>query len=283
MVNASPMSQYEPTCEFAKLLAGRPEIDLVQFMLEIAEDAYPNLDRVGCLMEIDRLGVTCGDRAHKPSCRDRRDHLAAISNLLYEVEGFHGNRESYYEAENTYLNDVLQRRTGIPISLGILYMAVAGRTGLKMFGVNTPGHFMIGSCCGNGEALFIDPFNHGEVLDCEGVRSRIECITGQKLAKEQFRAAAPLDIVARVLQNLKSVHAEKECWPQLLKVQQRLADLLPQIPQERRDLGLVYLRVGLPHKALPLLEGYMRVCGTAQAAALQPSLQAARRMMAEAN
>lgn len=283
MVNAFPMSQFEPTCEFAKLLAGRPEIDLVQLMLEIAEDAYPSLDRVGCLMEIDRLGVTCGDRAQKPSCRDRRDHLTAISDLLYEVEGFHGNRESYYEAENSYLNDVLERRTGIPISLGILYMAVAGRTGLKMFGVNTPGHFMIGSCCGNGEALFIDPFNHGEVLDCEGVRSRIEGVTGQKLAKEQFRAAAPLDIAARVLQNLKSVHAEKECWPQLLKVQQRLAVLLPQIPQERRDLGLVYLRVGQPHKALPLLEGYMRVCGTAQAAALQPSLQAARRMMAEAN
>ncbi len=283
MVYAYPMSQYEPTCEFSKLLAGRPEIDLVQFMLEVAEDAAPNLDRVGCLMEIDRLGVACGDRAHKPSCRDRRDHLLTISDLLYQVEGFHGNRDAYYEAENSYLNEVLQRRTGIPISLGILYMAVAARTGLKMFGVNTPGHFIVGSCCGNGEALFVDPFNQGEVLDCDGACARIECITGQCVTREQLRAAAPLDIAARVLQNLKSVHAMHECWPQLLKVQQRLAALLPQIPQERRDLGLVYLRLGQPHKALPLLEQYLRVCGSVQAAALQPSLQAARRMIAEAN
>jgi regulator of sirC expression with transglutaminase-like and TPR domain len=92
-----------------------------------------------------------------------------------------------------------------------------------------------------------------------------------------------LDIAARVLQNLKAVHAMQERWPQLLCVQQRLAALLPQIPQERRDLGLVYLRLGQASKALPVLEQYLKICGTEQAAALQPSLQAARRMLAESN
>ena len=279
------MSHYEPNCEFAKLLAGRQEIDLVQFMLEVAEDAYPDLDRVGCLMEIDRLGVDTYDQVERQSCCDVRERLEAISRLLYEVEGFHGNRDCYYEPQNSYLNDVLARRCGIPISLGILYMAVAARSGLKMFGVNTPGHFVIGACCGNGEAMFVDPFNHGDVLELDECKCRIEKAIGKKenLTREHFRAAAPLDIAARVLQNLKAVHAMQECWPQLLCVQQRLAALLPQIPQERRDLGLVYLRLGQPNKALPVLEHYLKVCGTEQAAALQPSLQAARRMLAESN
>lgn len=283
--HALSMSHYESNCEFAKLLAGRQEIDLVQFMLEVAEDAYPDLDRVGCLMEIDRLGVDTHDQVERLSCCDVRERLTTISRLLYEVEGFHGNRECYYEPQNSYLNDVLARRCGIPISLGILYMAVAARSGLKMFGVNTPGHFVIGACCGNGEAMFVDPFNHGDVLELDECKCRIEQAIGKKesLSREHFRAAAPLDIAARVLQNLKAVHAMQECWPQLLCVQRRLAALLPQIPQERRDLGLVYLRLGQPNKALPVLEQYLKVCGTEQAAALQPSLQAARRMLAESN
>jgi regulator of sirC expression with transglutaminase-like and TPR domain len=133
--------------------------------------------------------------------------------------------------------------------------------------------------------MFVDPFNHGDVLDWEACRCRIEQVTGQKnqICREHFRAAAPTDIAARVLQNLKAVHANQENWPQLLRVQQRLTALLPQIPQEGRDLGLTYLRLGQPHKALPMLEKYLRVCGSEQAAALQPSLQAAKRMLAESN
>ncbi len=278
------MAQYEPNCEFAKLLAGRQEIDLVQFMLEVAADNYPDLDRVGCLVEIDRLGVVCRDCVDRHACCSVGQRLAAISRLLYEVEGFHGNREAYYEPQNSYLNDVLARRCGIPISLGILYMAVAGRAGLKMFGVNTPGHFVIG-CCTGSEPVFVDPFHGGEVLDREACRCRIEEMLGKRdvLEPQHFRAAAPLDIAARVLQNLKVVHAMHNAWPQLLRVQERLAALLPQIPQERRDLGLVYLRMGQPSKALPMLEQYLKVCGSDQAAALAPSLQAARRMLAESN
>jgi regulator of sirC expression with transglutaminase-like and TPR domain len=278
------MTQPQANCEFDKLVAGRREIDLVQFMLEIAADAYPDLDRVGCLMEIDRLGVACHDKVGRCACGDLRERLSALSRFLYEVEGFHGNREAYYEPQNSYLNDVLARRTGIPISLGILYMAVGGRAGLKMFGVNTPGHFVVG-CCSGGEPLFVDPFNCGDVLDHEECRCRIEQVIGQKdaLCGEHFRAAAPLDIAARVLRNLKAVHATQQRWSEALSVQRRLAALLPHVPQERRDLGLVYLRLGQPAKALGELEPYLKVCGCQQAEALQPSLHAARRMLAEAN
>ncbi len=173
------MAEFEGNPEFCKLLAGRCEVDLVQFMLELAADAYPDLDRVGCLMEIDRLGVACGDRRATRGTCCVRETLTAISQLLYEVEGFHGNLDAYYEPQNSYLNEVLARRCGIPISLGILYMAVAARTGLKMFGVNTPGHFMVGCRQGN-DLLFVDPFSNGDVLDRKACQCRIETKLGKK-------------------------------------------------------------------------------------------------------
>ena len=278
------MPNFSTQTEFVKLLDGRCDIDLVGLMMELAADQYPDLDRVGCLLEIDRLGVACGDVAAARKTCDVRGRLSAISQLLYEVEGFHGNRDDYYEPENSYLNEVLARRCGIPISLGILYMAVASRTGLKMFGVNTPGHFVVG-CCRGSDVLFVDPFSNGDVLDRDACKCRIEQVLEQKgtICDEHFRAAAPLDIAARVLRNLKAAYATQNRWPDVLGVQRRLAALLPQIPQERRDLGLAYLRLGQPTKALPVLEQYMAVCGSDQAAALKPSLQAARRMIAELN
>jgi regulator of sirC expression with transglutaminase-like and TPR domain len=103
------------------------------------------------------------------------------------------------------------------------------------------------------------------------------------VAAEHFRAAAPLDIAVRVLRNLKAAHAMQECWASVLRVQQRLAALLPHVPQERRDLGMIYLRLGQPRNALPVLQEYINVCGSQEAVALQPSIQAARRMIAELN
>jgi len=278
------MSHYEANCEFDQTPSGRGEIDLVQFMLDVAADAYPNLDRVGCLVEIDRLGVACQDMVRRCACRALGDQLAAVSRQLYDVEGFHGNREAYYEPQNSYLNEVLARRVGIPISLGVLYMAVAARAGFKTFGVNAPGHFVVG-CCSGGEPLFVDPFNAGDVLDQQACKCRIEQMTGAKgvVCRDHFRAAATLDIAARVLRNLKAAHAFEERWPRVLEVQRRLTALLPHVPQERRDLGLVYLRMGQPGKALGMLEPYLKVCGRQQADALVPSIRAAHRMLAESN
>ncbi len=278
------MTQFASDPEFSKLVAGRCDINLVHFMLEVAADAYPQLDPMESLVEIDRLAVACCDHNACRASRDVRERLVAMSRLLYEVEGFHGNRDAYYEPQNSYLNEVLRRRCGIPISLGILYMSIAARNGVKMFGVNTPGNFVIG-CCTGTDVVFVDPFTNGDVLDQSGCRCRIEQSMGKKgeIGDEHFRAAAPLDIAARVLRNLKAAHAIEQRWDAVLCVQKRLAALLPHVPQERRDLGLVYLRLGQPTQALPVLEQYTNTCGHEQAAALQPSIQAARRMIAELN
>jgi len=277
------MSEFAGDVEFAKLLSGRCDIDLVQLMLELASDAYPQLDRMGCLLEIDRLSVACEARGAGTQCSSVKGRLKAVSHLLYEVEGFHGNREAYYEPQNSYLNEVLARRTGIPISLGVLYIAVASRLGLHTFGVNTPGHFMVG-CHTDSGMLFVDAFNGGEVLDRKHCKRRVEEMMGEVgvLCNEHLRPAPPLDITARVLRNLKAAYAMNNDWAAALPVQRRLAALLPEAPQEQRDLGLIYLRTGAPKQALELLEGYASQCPQEQES-LQSSLRTARKMVAELN
>ena len=108
------MGEFDDNPEFQKLLAGRDDVDLVQFMLELAADAYPQLDRMGCLLEIDRLGVACCDHQSQRRASCTRSRLVATSQLLYEIEGFHGNCEGYYEVQNSYLNDVLRGAVEFP-------------------------------------------------------------------------------------------------------------------------------------------------------------------------
>lgn len=278
------MSEFSDNPEFCKLVAGQREVDLVHLMLELAGDAYPNLDPVECLMEVDRLGVSCGDLRAKRNTQCPGERLAEISRVLYDVEGFHGNREAYYEPQNSYLNEVLKRRCGIPISLGILYMAVAARSGLKTFGVNTPGHFVVG-CSYADRVWYVDPFSGGDVLDRRACACRIEQMVGRQgvVCDEHFHPAEPLEIAARVLRNLKAAYAMRDRWQDVLTVQRRLVTLLPCVADERRDLGLVHLRLGQPAKALALLEPYLATCPSEQAEALRPSVVAARRMAAERN
>ncbi len=278
------MPNFSTETEFNKLLDGRCDIDLVGLMLELAADQYPSLDRVGCLLELDRLGVECAAQSAFAGYGTVAERLAAISHVLYEVEGFHGNQESYYDPRNSYLNEVLSRRTGIPISLGIVYLSVAARAGLRLFGVNTPGHFMLG-CRGCGESLFVDPFSGGEVLDRQSCKQRVESVLGEKevLLDEHFRPAPPREIVARVLRNLKAAFALQDNWPGALAAQMRLATLLPRCSDEQRDLGLIYLRAGQPNKALPLLEQSLGCCANEHSELLRASLRTARKLVAELN
>jgi regulator of sirC expression with transglutaminase-like and TPR domain len=204
--------------------------------------------------------------------------------MLYAKEGFRGNQDDYYDPRNSYLNEVLERRRGIPISLGILYMSVAAGAGLKVYGVGTPGHFMLGAKEG-GDTLYVDPFERGELLTLDGCRQHVQRRTGrsEELEDEQFRPARHLEIAARVLRNLKAAYAMREQWDDVLPVQQRLALLLPDMSDEKRDLGLVYLRTGHPSEALDLFDSYLKVCQADSAETLAPYLRSARRMLAELN
>ena len=278
------MTQFASNDEFHKLTAGRTDVDLVQLMLDFAADAYDDLDRVGCLMELDRLGVQCADAGASDATLPLPERLAIINRTLSDVAGFHGNREDYYDPRNSYLNDVLARRTGLPITLGIVYIAVASRASVPMFGVNTPGHFVV-AARDKDQTWYVDAFSFGGVLDQQACARQVERMTGDQgvVCDSHFCRASAMQIGARVLRNLKVAYAMLDRWPDVLVVQQRLTALLPDAKEEQRDLGLAYLRAGEPARALGVLEPYLSACPRDQAEALAPSLQAARRMMAERN
>ncbi len=204
--------------------------------------------------------------------------------MLYVVEGFRGNSQAYYDPRNSYLNEVLARRLGIPISLGIIYLAVAERAGLAMYGVGTPGHFVLGSEDAE-ETLYVDPFSQGTVLDRGQCQALVEQLLGEPgvLADEHFRPATQREIATRVLRNLKAAYVMESQWTPAVPVQQRLTLLSPGKADEGRDLGLIYLRTGHPIEAIGLLETHLRQCGESQAEELRPYLRAARRMAAELN
>jgi regulator of sirC expression with transglutaminase-like and TPR domain len=231
------------------------------------------------------LGQQAADRvaALGPDASLRRK-LRAVSRLLYDEEGFRGNRDEYYDPRNSYLNEVLFRRQGIPISLGIVYLAIAERAGLPVFGVSTPGHFVLG-CEMEGETWYVDPFDGGEVLSLSACWQRIERINGQpgSVEEDDFRPASMLEIAVRVLRNLKAAYAMRNQWQEALPVQKRLTLLLPELPEERRDLGLIYLRTGYVYRAIELLEEFIGQAGSDQAEMVVPYLCTARRMLAEMN
>ncbi len=270
--------------EFQKLIQRREDVDLVRLMLEFCADAYPDVDSWGTMEEIERLGQLAAERLASPACHGAEKQLKAISRLLYDDEGYHGNESSYYDPRNSYLNEVLASRCGIPISLALVYMAVARRAGLDVYGVPTPGHFVLGCDTPRG-TLYVDPFSGGDVLRRDACRRRIERIVGQTgaITDEHFHRATALEIALRVLRNLKAAYAMKNEWDSALPVQLRLAMLLPDVADEQRDLGLVYLRNGRAQPALALLENYVRACTAEQAKIVEPYLRSARRLVAELN
>jgi regulator of sirC expression with transglutaminase-like and TPR domain len=269
--------------EFARLLRREPRSDLVRIALEIARDAYPELDIDHYLDRIKALADRVRDRC--PAGTKPRGLLGQINWVLFVEEGFQGNTEDYYDPRNSYLNQVMDRKTGIPITLSVLYASIAGRVGLEMAGVSLPAHFMLR--VGSGEATtFVDPFNAGLLLDRKGCERRIAQVVGRPVALSEVQLApcGPDHVVARMLRNLKMIYLEQQDHRAALPVVRRLAALSPQDPQEQRDLGMLCLKLDRPAEAIAPLEAYLDARPGAQdAGALGPLLRAARRDVALRN
>jgi regulator of sirC expression with transglutaminase-like and TPR domain len=180
---------------------------------------------------------------------------------------------------------VIDRKTGIPITLSVLYATIAGRVGLEMAGVSLPAHFMLR--VGSGEATtFVDPYSAGLLLDRKGCERRIAQVVGRPVALSELQLApcGPDQVVARMLRNLKMIYLERHDHKAALPVVRRLAALNPRDPQEQRDLGMLCLKLDRPAEAIAPLEAYLDARPEAQdAGALGPLLRAARRDVALRN
>jgi len=269
--------------EFQRLLRRDSRSDLVRIALEIGRDAYPGLDIDHYLGKIEALAGRVRDRC--PPGAKPRSLLGQINWVLFVEEGFQGNTEDYYDPRNGYLNQVIDRKTGIPITLSVLYASIAAGVGLEMAGVNLPAHFMLR--VGSGEStIFVDPFHAGAVLDRQGCERRISQMVGQQVALSDLQLA-PCGhdlVVARMLRNLKTIYLEQHDYPASLPILRRLAALNPGDPYEQRDLGMLCLQLDRPAEAITPLQAYLDARPQApDADAVLPLLRAARRNVALRN
>ena len=236
----------------------RVRIDLAEAALLCAQDAYPDLDIRGSLDDLDRLASTLHKRL--PPDFSTTHRLIALNNYLFRELGFAGNDNEYYDPRNSFLNDVITRKTGIPITLSILYLEVGTRLGLKLKGVSFPGHFLVKVRVTGGE-LVLDPYAGGRSLSEEELRERLAQFAGEQTAKsvplEEFlEAATPRQILARLLRNLKAIYLEADETERALDVMNRLVILLPDVPEERRDRGMAFARLDCPRAAADDLGHY---------------------------
>jgi regulator of sirC expression with transglutaminase-like and TPR domain len=242
--------------EFQRLAAGADRVHLARIALEIARDAHPDLDVESYLEKIDQLARRVRDR-----CRtgySTRDILGQINWVLFVDAGLRANEEDYYDPQNSYLNQVLDRGLGIPISLSVVYWAVAERLGLALAGVNLPVHFML-RFDDEGLTWFVDPFHAGAIYTRQNCQVRLSEIIQQPIVLSDSLAApcAIRVVVLRMLRNLKAIYGRTQDVESLLPVQRRLAALSHDEPGELRDLGLLCAQTDRLGEALDSLQSYL--------------------------
>ncbi|HMB04681.1 MAG TPA: transglutaminase-like domain-containing protein [Isosphaeraceae bacterium] len=276
-------SPFAGSPEFERLLRRDARPDLTRIALEIARDAYPDLEPGPYLERIEALAARVRDRA--PAAAKARQVLGQINWVLFVEEGFQGNTEDYYDPKNSYLNQVIERKTGIPISLSVLYRAVAHRLGLVMEGVNLPAHFMLRVDRGD-ETIFVDPFHAGALLDRQGCERRVaELVDRPVVLSDLELAPCGLDlVVTRMLRNLKAIYLRGHDLSTALPVQRRLAALNPDDPLEQRDLGMLCLQLDRPADAIAPLQSLLDARPEPEDAdVIRALLRAARREVATWN
>jgi regulator of sirC expression with transglutaminase-like and TPR domain len=235
----------------------RPDdaIDLARAALVLARVEYPDLDPATHLGRLDAVAADAPD-----ACRSGEDatRLQRLCRYLFEELGFAGNREDYYDPRNSLLNDVLERRLGIPITLSLVLIEVGRRVGLPIEGVGLPGHF-IARLRSGGEHLMVDPFDAGAPLSAEACAALVARAVGQPvpLADAAFAAVSKRAFLARMLTNLKGIYWRRKDWARAAAVADRLLVLDPGAAGERRDRGLARAQQGDLRRGVADWERYL--------------------------
>ena len=249
---------------FALLVADDEHFSLLEAAISIGQDEDPALDTQAVLHQIDTLAQRLKVRV--PADAGPRQRLRQLNQFFFRELGFAGNVNDYYDPANSLLARVMETRRGIPITLALLYIELATQIGLTARGVSFPGHFLVKLKLSEGEVV-LDPFT-GQSLSRERLDElllpyrRNQGLVGDlDLPLGVFlQAAAPRDVLARMLRNLKEIHRSSGDWPRLVAVLNRLVVLLPQAWEERRDRGLAHAELGAAQAAALDLTEYLAHC-----------------------
>lgn len=217
------------------------QINLADAALCIAQEEYPDLDPSPCFQILEEIATRVRNRL--PAGHYPLRLIQCINQCLYDELRFRGNTSNYYDPCNSFLNDVLDRRTGIPITLALVYLEVAKRIGLPMVGVGMPGHFLIRPTIADME-VYVDAFHRGEVLFAQDCRDRLNQVYKQPVPQESLPAfledVSSRRFLARMLTNLKLIYLNRNELEKSLAAVERILLLFPEVPTEVRDRGILY-------------------------------------------
>jgi regulator of sirC expression with transglutaminase-like and TPR domain len=230
-------------------------IDLARAALVMGQFEYPDLDVAAYLNRLDHLAELASQTIASTDLP-----ALMLAQFLFDTLGFAGDSVNYTDPRNSFLNEVLERRLGIPISLSVLFLEVAQRAGVRAEGVGLPGHFIVRVVLDSGQVIYLDPFHGGAILSEADCRERVRVLTDGKLPfNEAF--LNPVNaryILTRMLNNLKNFYAAAGDFYRASKVVERLLVMNPGDPNETRNLGLLYGLLGKRRQALALLEEYLQ-------------------------
>jgi regulator of sirC expression with transglutaminase-like and TPR domain len=264
------------------------DIDSLTFAEEIARSSGPGLARATLLfareIAYSDLRPSCylariagwaeAAAARCPSWDSAQARANRLAQLLFDEFGLRGNQDDYYDPRNSYLNEVIDRRLGLPISLSVIFLEVAALIDLPAEGVGLPGCFIV-AVRGESRRTFLDPFHGGVQLNMNDLHELVHDVTGYagSIRPEWLAPVSADAILARMLFNLQSVYVEKEEWSHALAVVEHLRVLHPRASGHVRDLGLLYYRLGSFRSAATCLEEYLaRSPDAADASQVRPML-----------
>lgn len=244
---------------------GRRPFDLARAALVIAKIEYPRLDPEPTLGRLAEMGDRAAGRLRALAGAPVIERVGDLNRLLYEDERFAGNRRHYGDFRNSLLNVVVERRVGIPISLALVYMEVARRAGLEVFGVSFPGHFLLRVPSGAGDdaagPIILDPFGGGRRLDDHDCRALLRRHVSDD-ARFDRRMLAPCtgrQLLGRMLNNLKRTYVELRSYPHARAVTEMLLTVEPDVGSDLRDRGLIAYHLDDYPSALRDLEHYLKL------------------------
>jgi regulator of sirC expression with transglutaminase-like and TPR domain len=259
------------------------KIDLIRAALVIARTEYPKLEIEEYASRIEslarRVAADASDLQHSST-------LAALNRVLFEEVKLRGNREDYYDPRNSFLNDVLDRGLGIPITLAVLYMEVARRVGFHLSGVGMPGHFLLKHYGSEGHEMLIDCFNRGDILSRQDCQTKLdEIYSGEmRLRPEFLQPISRRQILTRMLNNLKTVYLSTRNFRKALPIADLILVIHPQSAEDLKQRALLRYSMGMHGLASEDLDAYLKISPKASdAEEIRQMVQSIRRMLALMN
>jgi regulator of sirC expression with transglutaminase-like and TPR domain len=247
----------DPSLLDLSALVSRPDgrIDLARAALAIARWEYPRLESDAYLERLDGLARAVDGVRRSPDALGR---LHRLREYLFVEQGFAGNRDDYYDPRNSFLNDVLDRRQGIPITLSLVLMEVGKRLGLAIEGIGLPGHFIAGARLDDSQIL-LDPFNGGALVTPEECEELVGSVVGRPvtLLPEHYTPVSGRQLLTRMLANLKGAYWRRQEWDRVVGAIDRLLVLDPKAASEWRDRGVAWSNLGEVRRGLGDWERYL--------------------------